>query len=143
MPTDTKEAKPSPVPSWRNRQLDGNALCLRSIWEDRKVEVEQARAQQALYEESIPQDPQEAIRQALETLHSDGDEHVKGLDFALHALVAVNRMARYDLDDVNRDIRDAMEFLTREAFERLEEALAVIDHVSKLVGAAFKGAEQR
>ncbi len=94
--------QPKPVLPHENRKARGYALCREGIFRAHVAEVEQLRARQAEYLASLPTDPREAIRAALELLHPNDEEYPDGIEEALHLSIALEA-----LDAVNGNGDDA------------------------------------
>jgi hypothetical protein len=94
--------EPRPVLPHENRKVRGHALCSEGLFRAHVAEVEQLRARQAEYLASLPTDPREAIRAALELIHPNAEEYPDGIEEALHLSVALEALGAVSDDDAAR-----------------------------------------
>lgn len=123
-----------PVTDWENEEVGFKALASDRCLASHLKKVENLRKQQADYLASLPVEPMEVIKVALETMQADGDKYPEGFEEALRLSHALRPMVEtLDTDEPGPD-RDALLYIADRIMFGLANAARKLDHISETLG---------
>ena len=122
-----------PVSDWENKSANFNALCCEAVFQSNVDHAKNLRDRQAVYLASLPTDPPEAIRAAIETLHPNGEEYPEGVEEALHLSFALAAIVKGgDLDHEGHE-RDAALYLSDRLCTAMGLATVSLKHTQHIL----------
>ena len=98
----------SPVSTYENEKVKGNALSGDRVWQMDLAEIEELRGRQRAYIASLPTEPADRIAAIRKIMHPDseaypaGFEEAQALGLALQAMIQIG-----DVDENNPEVRRA------------------------------------
>ncbi|MFN3823595.1 MAG: hypothetical protein ACK4RN_06410 [Pseudorhodobacter sp.] len=122
-----------PVSYDENRAVGGKALCGEGVWKDDLAQIEQLRARQAAYRESLPQDDSAAISAAWQHLSPRGESYPDGFERALYTAYAIEVIVRTDAAQEGFGL-EAAAFLAESVTDDLRRVQRSLDRVSDILG---------
>ncbi|HBZ45307.1 MAG TPA: hypothetical protein DEO85_14920 [Maritimibacter sp.] len=127
MNVHTKTKTPQRVSERENRKVGGEALVHKTVRESRETRVEELRAREAAFWDSLPNDPTEALSAVSKKLPAMEDYESPAYAVRV-ALVLTHELAgsRF-FDGGSEDLNDAMYWLACRALDGLDQTEADVD----------------
>ncbi|SDX21377.1 hypothetical protein [Roseicitreum antarcticum] len=122
-----------PVTRWENDQCQGLALCVEPLFRGTVAHAEVLRARQKAYLDSLPTDPQEAIRAALKLMSDNGKKHPAGVQEALHLSYALGAMVSEGYLEGSEQSRDAALYVAYQLSDALCRATRQLDRIADIL----------
>lgn len=131
-----EETRPiEPVKDWENQRNKGMILSGDGLFEQSIGEIEDARARQRAYLDSLPTDPTDIIKEARRTLQPNASSYPDGFEDALHLSWAMEAILKNgQLEDVGPE-RDAALYIAAKMTDGLLKTARALDHL----GSALDG----
>ena len=122
-----------PVNNWENDSVKGHALCAESVFCEHVEHAQALRKRQTAYLDSLPINPIEANRAALDLLRPGEGLYPEGFEEALHLSYALSAMVEAgDKYDQGRPRDAAIYTADRMAFA-LHQAARQLDRISDIL----------
>lgn len=127
-----------PVSNWENQSVGGAALSARCVYDEKQATIAALRARQELYLESLPTDPAQAIREALDLMQPCGESYPEGFADALHTACFLRSLVRDLTEDSPGPQTDAALHIADRMWDWLNTAANRLDRASDLLGHAHR-----
>jgi hypothetical protein len=122
-----------PVSKWENESVNGMALSSDSIFDDDIKKIRQLRKRQAEYLNTLPTDPDAAIRIALDHLSHDYGQYPEGVEDALHLSAILMDALQYSkVSDLDFDPEAAIH-VASQINKAIRKAVAALDRASDVL----------
>lgn len=131
--TNTSE-KIAPVTNWENEKSLYLGLCHEDGFQEALDYAKSLRERQAAYHASLPRDPSDALRGALEMMHPDGEEYLDGFEEALHLSVALEALVETGVSKEDPMRHPAARYISSRMVESLARAQMTLDRISDILG---------
>ena len=120
MTENTQKAEaPTPIQDWENREVKGEGMACKSVYDDHVAKVAELRERQEAYEASLPKDPLEALAEINRTL-KDTRELSEPQYAARAALEIIHQLATHDALDDSDQMKDAIYWLAGQGLDGLK-----------------------
>lgn len=126
-------AEIQPVSMLENESVNGMALSSDSVFDDNLQKVRQLRKRQAEYLNSLPADPDAAIRIALDHLSHDYGQYPEGVEDALHLSAILMDALQYSkVSDLDFDPEAAIH-VASQINKAIRKAVAALDRANDVL----------
>lgn len=113
-----KTKSPTPIHDWENRQVKGEGMACKKVYDDHVAKVAELRERQEAYEASLPKDPLEALADINLTLKDTSD--IGEPQYAARAaLEIIHQLATHGALDDSDQMKDAIYWLASQGLDGL------------------------